>query len=67
MTGVVIGLIAAFAASRVLRSLPVSGTPPDPMTFVGMMAVFVVITAAACWLPARRTAAIKPTAALRAE
>jgi ABC-type lipoprotein release transport system permease subunit len=45
----------------------VSVTPTDPMTFAGMTAVFVVIAAAACWLPARRAAALEPTAALRAE
>jgi len=67
MTGVVLGLIAAFAVTRVLRSLLVSVTPTDPMTFVGMTVVFVVIAVAACWLPARRAAALEPTAALRAE
>jgi ABC-type antimicrobial peptide transport system permease subunit len=67
MTGVVLGLIAAFAVTRVLRSLLVSVTPTDPMTFIGMTAMFVVIAVAACWLPARRAAALEPTAALRAE
>jgi len=67
MTGVALGLMAAFAVTRVLRSLLVSVTPTDPMTFVGITALFVVIAAAACWLPARRAAALEPTAALRAE
>jgi putative ABC transport system permease protein len=67
LTGVVLGLIAAFAVTRVLRSLLVSVTPTDPMTFIGMTAVFVVIAAAACWLPARRAAALEPSVALRAD
>jgi ABC-type lipoprotein release transport system permease subunit len=67
MTGVVLGLIAAFAVTRVLRSLLVSVTPTDPMTFAGITTLFVIIAVAACWLPARRAAALEPTAALRAE
>jgi hypothetical protein len=61
------GLIAAFAVTRVLRSLLVSVTPTDPMTFVGMTAMFVVIAAVACWLPARRAAALGPTLRCEAE
>jgi ABC-type lipoprotein release transport system permease subunit len=39
--------------------------PTDPMTFVVMGVVFFVIAALSSWLPARRAAALNPTAALR--
>ena len=67
LAGVVVGLAAAFAVTRVLASLLVSVTPTDPATFAGITVLFVVVACAACWLPARRAAALEPTAALRAE
>jgi putative ABC transport system permease protein len=39
--------------------------PTDPLTFVGMAALFFVIAALSSWLPARRAAAVDPTTALR--
>ena len=65
--GVALGLVAALAVTRLLRSLLVSVTPTDPLTFAAITALFFAIAAAACWLPARRAAALEPTAALRAE
>src|SRR5262245_5926857 len=67
LAGVVVGLFAAFAVTRVLASLLVSVTPTDPMTFVGITVLFVAVAFAACWLPARRAAALEPTVALRSE
>jgi len=39
----------------------------DPATFSAMAIVFLLIGAAASWLPARRAAALDPTSALRDE
>ncbi len=65
--GVGIGLVIAIATTRVMSSMLVDVRPTDPMTFVAMVVVFLGIAAAACWLPARRAAAMDPNVALRQE
>jgi len=67
VAGVVLGVVAAVALTGLVRSLLVSVTPTDPVTYVVMTALFFVVVAVACWLPARRAAALEPTAALRTE
>ncbi len=64
-TGTVIGLAAAFAATRLLRTLLFEVTPSDPATYVAIVAVVAAAALVASWLPARRAAGIEPTEALR--
>jgi putative ABC transport system permease protein len=63
--GVVCGLIAALGLTRWMASMLVGVTPTDPVTYVGIAALFLAIAAIACWLPARRAAALDPVVALR--
>jgi predicted permease len=65
--GIAIGLAAAFGLTRVMSSMLVGVEPHDPITFAGIAALFFAISAFACWLPARRAAALDPTVALREE
>ncbi len=65
--GLAAGLAAALALTRVMTTLLVDVQPTDPATFAVMAAVFAVIAAVACWLPARRAAALDPLLALREE
>jgi putative ABC transport system permease protein len=65
--GVVLGLVGALLVTRVMKSMLVGVTPTDPVTFATIAALFVIIAAAACWLPARRAAGLDPAAALREE
>ena len=65
--GVAIGLAGAFGVARVLKTLLVGVTPTDPVTFVTISAVLVVVGAMACWLPARGAMRMDPTTALRYE
>jgi putative ABC transport system permease protein len=65
--GIGIGLVIAVATTRVMSSMLVDVKPTDPITFVAMVVLFLGIAAAACWLPARRAAALDPNAALREE
>jgi putative ABC transport system permease protein len=65
--GVAVGLIGAFAVTRVMKSMLVGVKPEDPATFAAMAAVFAIIAGAASWLPARRAARLDPTVALRDE
>ncbi|HMC58461.1 MAG TPA: FtsX-like permease family protein, partial [Candidatus Solibacter sp.] len=65
--GIGLGLIAAFSLTRVMESMLVGVAPHDPATFGVIAALFFVIAAVACWLPARRAAGMDPTVALREE
>ena len=65
--GIAIGLLASFAATRVLASMLVEVKPTDPVTFVSVAVLFLVIAVLASWLPAQRAAGLDPTTALRNE
>jgi putative ABC transport system permease protein len=65
--GIVIGLVAAFALTRVLASMLVEVKPTDPVTFISVALLFLFISVMASWLPAIRAAGLDPTEALRNE
>jgi len=65
--GAAIGLPAAVAAARVLRSLLFALGPSDPATIIWATATLVGAGALAGFLPARRAASISPMDALRHE
>lgn len=65
--GIVVGLAAALAATRLLADFLFGVPPTDPATFAGAAAILVMVALAASWQPARRAAASDPMIALRAE
>jgi predicted permease len=65
--GVTAGLIGAFLLTRLLRAMLVGVQPNDPATFGIVAVLFLFVSAAASWLPARRAAALDPARALREE
>ncbi len=65
--GVVIGLIAALIVTRLMTTMLVGVKPTDPLTFVIMVLLFLVIATASSWVPANRAAGIDPNKALREE
>jgi putative ABC transport system permease protein len=65
--GVVIGLVIAIAASRVIMTLLFGISKLDPITYLAVIALLLGIAAIACFIPARRAAAVNPIEALRAE
>jgi ABC-type antimicrobial peptide transport system permease subunit len=65
LTGVVIGTGGAFALTRVVKSMLFHVKATDPVTFIGIALLFVVVALAASYIPARRAAQIDPMTALR--
>lgn len=65
--GVLIGIPAALALSRVVSSQLFGLSPTDPLTLLAAAAALALVGALAGYLPARRTAAVEPVRALRYE
>jgi len=65
--GIVLGVLAAFELTKVMTSMLVGVKATDPTTFASIALLFLLISAAASFLPARRAAALDPTEALRDE
>ena len=65
--GVVLGVLGALGATRFAASLLYGVEPRDPLTFVGVVALLVLVALGAAWLPARRATRVDPITALRAE
>jgi predicted permease len=65
LVGLTVGLVAALALTRVLRSMLFEVTTTDPLTYVAMASVLAVAVLAASWIPARRAARVDPVIALR--
>jgi len=67
LAGIGIGLVAAYAFSRVLASLVFGIQVRDPLTFAAAAAVPAIAALLACYVPARRASRVDPIVALREE
>jgi putative ABC transport system permease protein len=67
LTGVAIGLGAAWGLTRFLESQLFGVEPTDPLTFAAVTAVLLATAFLACYVPARRAARVSPMTALRYE
>jgi putative ABC transport system permease protein len=65
--GVALGLGAGLAGARLMQGVIYGVPPTDPVTFVVVPSLLVVVAAIACWIPARRATRLDPLRALRIE
>src|SRR5258705_620011 len=65
--GIAIGVAGAFALTRVLETFLYQVTPTDPVTFVTISLLLVLIAFLACYIPARCATKVDPLEALRYE
>jgi len=67
VSGVMLGLLAAFLLTRLMRSLLFGVRATDPITFAGISLLLAMIALLACYIPAQRAARIDPLISLRCE
>jgi putative ABC transport system permease protein len=67
LMGLVIGVAASFASTRLLRSQLFGVEAADPLAYAVVIGVLAVVTLVACYIPARRAAGVDPIVALRQE
>jgi len=65
--GLAIGLIAAVAATRLIKTLLFDLDANDPMTLCGVALLLAIVALLACWIPARRATKVDPLIALKYE
>ena len=67
LAGILTGLLASFALTRVMSSLLYQVSATDPISFSASAALFILVATIASYVPARRATRIDPTDALRSE
>ncbi len=67
LTGLAVGVPVSLAATQLLRSQLFGVTPADPVAYAAVALVLAVVSLLACYIPARRAAAVDPIVALRDE
>ena len=65
LAGVTLGLIAASAVTRLMKTLLFGVGVADPMTFSVIALMLLCVALTACLIPARRAARVDPLVALR--
>jgi predicted permease len=67
ITGVVVGIAAAFGVMRFLESVLYDVHPGDPTTLIVVVLILLTVALVGCFVPARRATRVDPVVALRSE
>jgi putative ABC transport system permease protein len=67
LIGVAIGIVAALGLMRLMANQLFGVSAHDPLTFVGVGVLLIIVAVAACYIPARRAMRVDPMIALRHE
>ncbi len=67
LIGIVLGVLASFALTRLLASMLFEVKPNDPLIFAAVSLLLLAVTLIACYIPARRAMRVDPMIALRYE
>ncbi len=67
IAGLLAGLVAALALTRVMSRFLLGVSPSDPLTYATVALLLAGVALAACWIPARRATRVDPGIALRYE
>ena len=67
LVGLIIGVAASVASTRLLRSQLFGVQPADPLAYAAVILMLGLVTLVACYIPARRAAGVDPIVALRQE
>ena len=67
LLGVSIGIAVALGLTHLMVNILFGVSATDPLTFLGVATLLVVVALLACWIPARRATRVDPLVALRYE
>lgn len=67
LAGLALGIVGVLALTRLMTGMLYGVRPTDPATLVAVTVLFALIASVACWIPARRAAALEPMDAMRNE
>jgi predicted permease len=67
LAGIAVGIVVALAVSRLMQQLLFDVSPADPLVYLALSLLLLIVAEGAAWLPARRATRIDPLIALRTE
>jgi putative ABC transport system permease protein len=67
LIGIGLGVVGAFLVSRLMQQALFEVNPADPLIYLAVSAMLLLVAECASWLPAHRATRIDPVIALRSE
>jgi predicted permease len=67
LVGIAIGIVGALGVTRLLQQALFEVDPADPLVYVAISALLLIVAELACWFPARRATRIDPVVAMKME